>query len=194
MSMLAFALLLGVSLQGNIPKDRLDGVTYTSPDGSYQLAVPPLVTPGAKAEERQIGPGEAGVFFMDDLGTMYYVIRSDNRTAKQDLEKLAASLTINDVIREKQIISTARGSELRLAAYQPGASPMLAETKVKKKTVQTKLDFFKAESLFLSGDDMYDVCAAVSGKPEDSVDQKLALAKERLQILLDGLRIKPATP
>jgi len=48
------------------------------------------------------------VVFHDDLGNMYYVIRTDNTQSKYDLEKVAAGYTINDALREKQIVPTTR--------------------------------------------------------------------------------------
>jgi hypothetical protein len=182
-----------VRTQGNIPAARLDGRTYTSPDGGFDLAVPPLITPGARAEERQVDQG-MGVFFADDLGNSYYVMRTDNTQLKYDLEKLAAGYTINESLREKAIVATARGSELRLAGVMPGGSPIAQETKVKKETVLQKLDLHQAMSLFVTEAYIYEVAAGVTATNQQSDAEMVARAKERLDAFLGGLRIKATLP
>ena len=115
---------MAADLRGNIPPDRLADDTYTSPDGGFVLALPPLVAPGAKAEERRVSAMQFGVFFADDFGNVYYILQTDNTRLKYDLEAIAAGYTINDALREKDIIPTERGSELRLAGIVPGSSPI----------------------------------------------------------------------
>lgn len=181
-------------LQGNIPKSRLKDGTYTSEDGGFELTVPALITPGARAEERQIKQGQMGVFFADDFGTLYYVMRTDNTPLGYDMDKIAAGYTIGDALREKQIVPTARGSELRLAAVLPGGSPIAQETKAKGKTTLLKLDLHQALSLFVAGSNIYEVAAGVTATHQEADAEMLDRAKQRLDAFLRGLRIKAAVP
>lgn len=181
---------IAARLQGNIPATRLQGGTYTSPDGAFELTLPPLINPGAKAEERQISEGQSGVFFADELGNMYYVIRTDNGQSRYDLEKVAAGYTVNEVVREKQIVPTARGSELRLAAVMPERSPIAQEIQVERKTVLKKLDLHESMSLFIAGAYLYEVVAGVTATHQETEAEMLARAKERLEAFLAGLRIR----
>jgi hypothetical protein len=181
-------------LEGNVPADRLKGNMYTSADGAFELSLPTLIMPGAKGEERQIGQGQQGVFFADDLGNMYYVIRTDNTQLKYDLNKIAEGYTISEALREKQIVPTARGSELRMAGVMPGSSPIAKETKVKQETVLQKLDLHQAMSLFVTDTDIYEVAAGVTATHQEADADMIARAKERLDAFLGGLRIKAAVP
>ena len=141
-----------------------------------------------------MGAAQTGVFFADDLGNVYYVLRTDNTQSKYDLEKVAAGYTINDALREKQIVPTVRGSELRLAAVLPGSSPILRTTKGKGKTAQPHLDLHQAMSLFLSDMHIYEVAAGVTATHQESDAEAFALAKHHLDEFLGGLRIKAAAP
>jgi hypothetical protein len=185
---------LAAGLTGNIPASRLDGTTYTSPDGGFELTLPPLMAPGAKAEERQLNEWQMGVFFADDLGNVYYVIRTDNTQLKYDLEKVAAGYTINDELREKQIVPTQRGSELRLAEVLRGRSPIVAETKVKRKTTRKNLDLHQASSHFVSDTHIYEVAAGMTATHQESDTEMLSRAKQRLDAFLGALRIKATAP
>jgi hypothetical protein len=185
---------IAAGLQGNIPANRLDGNTYTSPNREFSLTLPPLVTPGAKAEERQMGGVQTGVFFADDLGNVYYVLRTDNTRLKYDLEKVAAGYTVNDALREKQIVPTARGSELRLAGILPQSSPIVRQTKVNGKTTQQKLDLHQAMSLFVTDTHIYEVAAGVTATRQESDAEMFARAKQHLDAFLSGLSIKAAAP
>jgi len=178
--------------KGNIPKSRLDDNSYTNWDGGFELTPPPLITPGAKAEERQIGPAEKAVVFVDDFGSMYYVIRTDNTDSKRDLETVAAGYTLNESLREKTIVSTARGSELRLAGVVPG--PMVKETRANGKITQKTLDSHRATSLFIAGSYIYEVMAGVTATHGESDAEMFAIAKKKLDAFLGGLRIMAPSP
>jgi len=185
---------LPAKLQGNIPSDRLAGDTYTSPDGGFEVKLPPLAMPGAKAEERQVDARQMGVFFADDFGNVYYVLRTDNASLNYDLEKIAAEYTVNDVLREKTIVSTGRGSELRLSGILPEGSPIVAEIKVKRKTTHKKLNLHQAMSLFLVEGYIYEVAAGVTATHQESDEEMFTRAKQRLDAFLVGLRIKASVP
>jgi len=113
---------------------------------------------------------------------------------KYDLEKVAAGYTTNEALREKQIVPTGRGSELRLAGVLPGGSPIVQETKVKQKTAQQKLDLHQAMSLFVTDTHIYEVAAGVTATHQESDAEMFARAKEHLDAFLGGLRIKAAAP
>ena len=190
----ASATALAADLQGNIPANRLAGNTYSSPDGNFVLTLPPLVMPGAKAQERRTGDVQIGVFFADDFGNLYYVLRTDNTKMKYDLDKVAAGYTINDALREKEIVPTTRGSELRLAGILPGGSPIVRQTTVKGKTVQQNVNLHQAMSLFLTDVYIFEVAAGVTGLHQESDAELFARAKQNLEAFLDGLRIKTDAP
>jgi hypothetical protein len=185
---------IAAHLKGNIPAKRLKGDTYASPDGVFDLTVPPLMTPGAKAEERQLGQGRMTVVFYDDLGNTYYVIWTDNTQSKTDLETIAAEHTINESLREKQIVPTPRGSELRIALFRAGASPALVRRQVNGEITYPKLDLYEAHSLFVTDQYVYEVTAGVTaGHPRPDAEF-FALAKEHLEAFLAGLHIKAPDP
>ena len=181
---------IAADFQGNIPPARLADDTYTSPDGGFVVALPPLVTPGAKAEERQVSAVQFGVFFTDDFGNVYYILQTDNTRLKYDLEAIAAGYTINDALREKEIVPTERGSELRMAGVLPGSSPLVQVTKVKGKTTRQNLDLHQAMSLFVADMHIYEVVAGVTATHQESDDEMLVLARQRLKDFLGGLLTK----
>jgi len=184
---------IAAHLKSNIPAKRLKDGTYISPDASFDLTVPPLITPGAKAEERQLPEGGMTVVFYDDLGNMYYVIWTEN-PRKLDLDTIAAGYTINESLREKQIVPTPRGSELRIVLFRPGASPTVVKSEVNGTVTYPKLDLYEAHSLFVTDRYVYEVTAGVSALPERSGPELFARAKEHLEPFLAGLHIKTAAP
>ena len=181
---------IAADFQGNIPPVRLADGAYTSPDGGFVVALPPLVAPGAKAEERQVSAVQFGVFFTDDIGNVYYILQTDNTRSKYDLEAIAAGYMINDALREKEVIPTERGSELRLAGVLPGSSPLVRVTKVKGKTTQQNIDLHQAMSLFVTDTLIYEVAAGVTATHQESDDEVFAIARQRLEDFLGGLLIK----
>ena len=185
---------MAAHLKGNIPSKRQKGGIYTSPDGSFDLTVPPLITPGAKAEERQLAEGQRTVVFCDDFGNMYYVIWTDNTQLNTDLEKIAAGYTIGETVREKQIVPTPRGSELRVALFRPGASPVVEKTEVNGQVTYPKHDLYEAHSLFVTDQYVYEVTAGVTKLHQKPDAELFALAKEHLDAFLAGLNIKTAAP
>lgn len=177
------------ALTGNIPTDRLADETYRSPDGNFTLALPNLASPGAKAEERIDGDVGLGVFFVDDFGTVYYVLRTDNSRLKYDLQKIADGYVLSDALREKEIVATDRGSELRLAGVIPGGSPLVRETTIKRKTVRQKLDLHQAISLFVADPYIFEVAAGVTATQGEPDVESFLAAKRNLEVFLAGLKI-----
>jgi hypothetical protein len=118
--------------------------------------------------------------------------RSPFHQSKSDLENVAAGFTLDEALRENQIVPTARGSELRLAAVSPGASPIVRKTEVNGKTTQTKLDLYEAMSVFVTDMYIYEVAAGVTAVHPQSDAELFARAKEHLDAFLAGLHIKTA--
>ena len=181
------ATVIAADFQGNIPANRLDGNTYTSPDGGFTLTLPPLMNP--RLEERQLSPTMQGIFVADDLGRVYVVLRTDNSSKKETLERIANSYPPSNRLRAKEIVTTPRGQEIRLLAVIEGASPLIARTEKDGKTTERRGDLVKAISIFLHEDYIYDVTAGVTplgSKPEAEVAED---AKKRLDEFLSGLKI-----
>lgn len=148
-----------------ISKDRVAAGVYTSPGGEYHVKLPELVQPGARSEERQTGPSSWGVFFTDDFGHVYFILRSDNSVAKQTLEQYTADIQVGDAIRSKETIDAPLASQVRVTGVIKNGSPLEANG--------VHPDLVKASSLFLYGTDAYEVSAAVTRLHDDQPDDAL---------------------
>lgn len=164
---------------------------YSSPDGGYTVTPPPLVKPGARFEERQISPVTHVVFFADDFGKVYYILRTDNTKTKFTLEKVPNDFKAGDLLREKQYTTTDRGKELRLLGINKKGSPVVTRTKENGKWVERKNDLYEAWSLFIHGDHIYQVTAGVTALHNESENVLFDQAKRNLEEFLKGLSIKP---
>ena len=135
-----------------------------------------------------------GVFFADDLGKVYIILKTDNSKKKETLEEIANSYPSSNRLRLKEIVTTSRGQEFRLLAVIEGASPLITRTEKDGKKVERKNDLVKAISIFLHEDYIYDVTAGVTplaSKPETEVIED---AKKRLDEFLSGLTITSKKP
>lgn len=148
------------SNQSNVPANRLIDGRYVSPDERFTLKVPRLVQPGMRIEERRLGPDTFGIFFLDDFGTIYYLITTDNREHRFTMEQLAEEYSASSLI-ESVFIDTVRGRELRLTGVNEGGSPMVTRSTVDGKTVEQRNDQVEAWSLFINGDEIYQLTAAI---------------------------------
>ena len=148
------------SNQSNVPANRLIDGRYVSPDERFTLKVPRLVQPGMRIEERRLGPDTFGIFFADDFGTIYYLITTDNREHRFTMEQLAEEYSASSLI-ESVFIDTVRGRELRLTGVNEGGSPMVTRSTVDSKTVEQHNDQVEAWSLFIDGDEIYQLTAAI---------------------------------
>jgi hypothetical protein len=189
--MVGCAALPSPSVKTNVPSARLAEVTYGSPDGGYTVTIPPLIKPGARIEERQTSPVTHGVFFADDFGKVYYILRTDNTKTKFTLEKVSEDFKVGDLLRVKQYITTDRGKELRLLGINKEGSPIVTRTKENEEWVERKNDLYEAWSLFIHGDHIYQVTAGVTALQKDSENALFNRAEGNLEEFLKGLIIKP---
>ncbi|MBI3448184.1 MAG: hypothetical protein HY049_04605 [Acidobacteria bacterium] len=186
------ALLPGIALaKTKIPSERLTKATYTSPDGAYTLARPAaLVEPGSQVEERQISPSEHGVFFTDDFGVVFYLIRTDNSKENKSLDQLSAGIEVGDLVREKRQATIEARDEIRVVHVNKGGSPVVTRTKEKGERVDKRNDLIEALAIFRHGSDIYTLTAgvtALNGQPESEMVER---AKGNLEAFLKGLQFK----
>ncbi len=188
---LACFLFAGVTLAqtSDVPSSRL-GSSYASPGGDYTVKVPSLVKPGARIQEGT-DPLNQYVLFADDFGKLYRILSRDNQTGEVTFEQLESGLRIAGPIREKEVVTTIRGQEIRLLSLMEEASPLVSQSTVDGKTVEKELDLVEAVSIFLHGNRVYTVSAGVTpwatGLSEAAASAK---AKENLETFLAGLSLK----
>ena len=178
-----------------IPKSRLSNGVYTSPGGGYAVRVPTSSEWGGRAEEVQPGPQTHGVMFTDDFGHAFYILVTDNSKTEMSLDSIATEYSIGELLREKEFVKTTRGAELRLVGINKGGCPTVVRTKKDGKWVEEKEDAVEAWSLFLQGDNIFQVTAGVPLRPTEGLAEAQAVeaAKQGLHRLLEGLAI-PAPP
>ena len=174
----------------NVPPERLANDTYTAQDSGYTITLPPLVKPGARIEERQTGPATQGVFFADDFGKVYYVLRTDNTRQKLTLEQISDDFAVGELLREKHYTTTDRGKELRLVGINKGGSPIVSRTQEKEGWVERKHDLYEAWSIFIRDVHIYQVTAGVTQLHGESENDMFNKAKSNLEGFLKGLSIK----
>ncbi len=150
------------SNQSNVPANRLIDGRYVSPDERFTLKVPRLVQPGTRVSERRTAPDTTGIFFADDFGTIYYLLTTDNREHRFTMEQLVEEYTAKGSIRESVLIETGRGRELRLAGVNEGGSPMVSRITKDGETVEKRNDQVEAWSVFIHGDELYQLTAGIS--------------------------------
>ncbi len=188
---LACFLFAGVTLAqtSDVPSGRL-GSSYASPGGDYTVKVPSLVKPGARIQEGT-DPMNQYVLFADDFGKLYRILSRDNQTGEVTFEQLESGLRIGGPIREKEVVTTIRGQEIRLLSLMEEGSPLVSQSTVDGKTVEKELDLVEAVSIFLHGNRVYTVSAGVTpwatGLSEAAASAK---AKENLETFLAGLSLK----
>lgn len=175
----------------NVPSSRL-GSSYASPGGEYTVTVPYLVKPGARIQEGTDPPTQF-VLFADDFGTQYRILSRDNQTGEVTFEQLNSGLRIGETpfgpIREKEVVTTIRGQEIRLLSLTEDGSPLVSRSKVGGKTVETALDLVEAVSIFIHGNRVYTVSAGVTPLPGQSEAANSAKAKKNLETFLVGLSL-----
>lgn len=177
-----------------IPKARLAKGVYTSPGGVYSVKVPPLLEPGSWNEERQMTPESHGAYFGDDMGRGFFILLTDNRKAKLTLDSIATEYQVGEALREKVFVTTPRGTELRLTGVIKGGSPLVSRTKNEGKWVEERLDMIQAQSLFLYGENIFQVTVAATmlkGSPRTEAEV-IDSAKKQLDLALEGLELRPS--
>ncbi|MGH7184215.1 MAG: hypothetical protein ACREJN_19880 [Nitrospiraceae bacterium] len=196
-SLLLFMTLVGCaappspSIITNVPSARLANDTYVSPDGEYSVKLPALIKPGARIDELQTNPVAHGVFFADDLGKVYSILRTDNSRTRFTLEQVSDNFKVGDLLREKQFATTDRGKVLRLLGINKERSPIVTRTKEKGEWIQRKNDLYEAWSIFMRDAYIYQVTAGVTALENESENVLLDRAKKNLNGFLKSLSIKP---
>lgn len=183
------ATLPSAPVMTNVPSDRLNHETYTSPDGGYKVTLPHLKA-GAKVEEHQVGPDKHGVRFSDGSGRAYRVLRIDNTNAKFTLEQIADQSKVGELFRENRYVRSDHGTELRLVGLRKEGSPLVSKQKEGDVLVTRKDDLYRADSIFTHGIYLYEVSAGVTASQEQSEDALYGEAKRNLDAFLNGLSMK----
>lgn len=201
---MALLIALGVSLvpgtadaQGKItrvPGKRLAKGVYTAPNDEFTLAGEGWLLPGARAEEQQIAVSTRTVTFMDDFGGMYGVIRTSDAPDSLTVEKIAHDFTVDELLRDKQIVTTRRGPELHLLGVTRGGSPVVTQTREGKNWVERKNDLYQAWSIFLDHGAIYRVTAGLTPLGHESDSVMFERTKRKLDALLGALEIHPPAP
>ncbi len=190
-SLLAGSVCSWIPQTSNAASSRL-GSSYASPGGEYTVTVPYLVKPGARIQEGTDPPNQF-VVFADDFGTQYRILSRDNQTGEVTFEQLESGLRIGETpfgpIREKEVVTTSRGQEIRLLSLTEDGSPLVSRSKVDGKTVERALDLIEAVSIFIHGDRVYTVSAGVTPLFGQSEAAASAKANENLETFLAGLSL-----
>src|SRR5436853_7863901 len=89
---------------------KLSNGEYSFPGGKLKIKLPPLVEPGAKIRDEK-AEDVTQVILTDDFGAFYRVVVLDNSRGEYDVD---AVLNVFKGVREKEMITTTRGKELRV--------------------------------------------------------------------------------
>src|SRR5262245_40665532 len=167
MAALVLLLFAGVSSHAEPRLTKVSGKrfargVYTAPDAEFTLRCEEWLLPGARAEEEQVASSSRGVTFTDDFGGAYSVMRTSGVSESITLEIIGEGFKVNDSLREKQIVTTDRGRELRLLGVGRGASPMVRREREGKDWVERRVDLYQAMSVFLDHGVLYRLTAGVS--------------------------------
>lgn len=177
-----------------VPGKRFARGLYTAPDAEFTLRGDEWLLPGARAEEEQVASSSRGATFTDDFGGVYSVMRTSGVSESITLEAIGEGFKINDSLREKEIVTTDHGRELRLLGVARGASPMVRREREGKDWIERKLDLYQAMSVFIDHGALYRVTAGVSPLGEESEAMMFERAKRKLEAMLAGLTIRPPGP
>ncbi len=183
------------AIKTNVPDERLEAGIYTSRDGEYTVKIPYLLQPGARIEERQLTPQSDAIVFADYAGSVFSVIRTDNSETQSTVDEIAADYKVAGLLIQKEIIATHRGQELRLLYVGEGESPLISRTKVSGRWVESGMDLYQAETIFIVNDVIYEAFAGVTPPPHlvgtaQSRDELFARAELNLLKFINGLSIK----
>lgn len=172
-----------------VPAKRLANEIYTSPDGGFTLKGEGWLLPGARAEELQMASTTRAVRFMDDFGGVYSVVCTSDAPDSLTAEKVSEEYTVNDELRDKRIVTTDRGQELRLVGVYRGGSPIVSRTTEAGKMVERANDLFDAWSLFRHQRTIYRVTAGITRITPATDSVMLERAARKLDVVLSGLTI-----
>ena len=173
-----------------VPGKRFSKGLYTAPDGEFALRFSEWLLPGGRANEQQVAASTRGVLITDDFGGAYSVMRTIDAPDSITVEKIADSFTVNELLREKRIVSTNRGEELRMLGVDPAGSPMVSRTREGSGWVERRNHLYSALSIFLDHGAIYRVTAGVTPLGGESEAIMFERATRKLEQMLSGLEIR----
>jgi hypothetical protein len=163
---------------------------YAFPGDKIRVKAPPLLEPGAKIRDEK-STQVIQVVFTDDLGAFYRVIVLDNSGGEFKLDDVLSTF---DGLREKQMIETSRGQEIRaIDLEKEGAEITLTSTikdeAGKPKTEQKTPDLLTANAAFVKNTSIIHVVAGMPVLDPAKVETLTVTVKERLDKFLAGLEL-----
>jgi hypothetical protein len=171
---------------------KLSRGEYAFPGGKLRIKIPFLIEPGAKIRDEK-ADDVTQVILTDDFGAFYRVVALDNSRGEYELD---AVLNVFKDIREKEIITTNRGKELRVVDLEKEGAELILTNITKDSEGRTRIeqrapDLLTANAAFEWDHLIIHVAAGLSvglsvinpGKEET----KVALVKERLDKFLSGI-------
>lgn len=172
-------------LLGNLAKGK-----YSFPGDKIRVKAPLLLEPGAKIRDEKSN-SVIQVVFTDDLGTFYRVIVLDNSGGEFKLEDVLSTF---DGLREKQMIETSRGQEIRAIDLEKEGAEITVTTMTKdeagkSKTEKKTPDLLTANAAFVKSTSIIHVVAGMPVFDPAKVETLTATVKERLDKFLAGLEL-----
>jgi len=163
---------------------------YAFPGDKIRVKAPPLLEPGAKIRDEK-STQVIQVVFTDDLGAFYRVIVLDNSGGDFKLEDVLSTF---DGLREKQMIETSRGQEIRAIDLEKEGAEIIVTTTTKDeagkpKTEQKTPDLLTANAAFVKNTSIIHVVAGMPVLDPAKVETLTVTVKERLDKFLAGLEL-----
>ena len=174
-----------------VPDQRFAKGTYSSPHGEFTLKCDDFLAPGIRVLESRADSATTAVQFVFGFGQVYLVFLTPDAPDSQTVAKLSQDFKLDESLRDKRIITTGRGSELRLLGVTRGGSPAVTQTKVGDTWVEKPNDLYQAWSIFRDHHAIYRVAAEITPLEAGSDSLMMERAKAKLESLLRGLVIRP---
>jgi hypothetical protein len=189
---LAWAIASGCSgwlsgTESNVPSSRLTAEEYTSPDSEYRVRIPPLVHPGARIDETVGAAGQRAVGFIDDFGRFYVIQCAHRASPDVTLDSMASTSTAGVVVKERQVVETRLGRELRILGFHERGSPMIRRTNQAGTTVEKRMDVVEAWTFFVTKDLEFRIAAGITVLEGVDRDTLFPKAKQQLDEFVAGL-------
>lgn len=177
-------------LLGNLANGK-----YSFPGDKVTVKAPPLLEPGAKIRDEK-SAAVIQVIFTDDLGTFYRVIVLDNSRGEYNLDDV---LNTFDGIREKQMVETSRGRELRVIDVEKEGAEISVTTMTRDEAGKSKVekripDLLTANAAFVGNGLIIHVVAGMPIFDAAKVETLITTVKERLDKFLAGVEVSAEKP
>jgi hypothetical protein len=166
--------------ESNVPSSRLTDKEYTSPDSEYKVRIPPLVRPGARIDETVGAAGQKAVGFIDDLGHVYVIQCAHRASPDVTLDSMASTSTAGVVVKDRQVVETLHGRELRILGFHERGSPMISQTSKNGTTVEKRMDLVEAWTFFVTKDFEFRIEAGITVL--EGVDRETLYPKAQKQL------------